>query len=80
MHAASVGCGWSEAIYKVSTRAQVARAQLCGFVTRDELHGGLVLAQAGVEMLRRWIDYVVLLTDKHPRYRELWQTVTGLEG
>lgn len=80
LHAISVGYGWSDAIYKVSTRAQVAQVQLRGFITRDELHDGLVLTQVGVEMLRSWIDYVVPLADKHPRYSELWRTVTGLEG
>lgn len=80
LHAVSVGYGWSDAIYKVSTHAQVAQVQLRGFITRDELHDGLVLAQKGVEMLRRWTDYVVPLTETHARYRELWRIVTGLEG
>lgn len=80
LHALSVSYGWSDEIYKVSTRAQVAHAQLRGFVTRDDPHGGLVLTQAGVETLRRWTEHVVPLADKHPRYRELWRAVTGLEG
>lgn len=80
MHAVSVGYGWSDAIYKVSTRAQVAQAQLRGFITRDELHGGIVLTRAGVDHLQGWIDYVSALAEKHPRYRELWRIVTGLEG
>jgi hypothetical protein len=80
LHALSVGYGWSEAIYDVSTRAEVAQAQLRGCITRDELHGGLVMTQAGVALLQRWTEYVVPLTDKHPRYRALWRAVTGLEG
>jgi hypothetical protein len=51
LHALSVGYGWSDAIYKVGTRAQVAQAQLRGFVTRDELHGGIVLTSRGAETL-----------------------------
>jgi hypothetical protein len=79
LHALSVGYGWSDAIYKVSTRAQVVQAQLRGFIARDELHGGIVLTQQGVETLRRWTEHVVPLTEEHPRYRQLWRAVTGLE-
>ncbi|SMD14558.1 hypothetical protein SAMN05661093_05068 [Kibdelosporangium aridum] len=80
LHALSAGYGWSDEIYKVSTRAQVAQAQLRGFVTRDELHGGLVLTDKGAETLHRWVEYMVPLKEQHPRYRELWKLVTGLEG
>jgi hypothetical protein len=80
LHALSVGYGWSDAIYKVGSRAQVAQAQLRGFVTRDELHGGMVLTHQGTEMLRQWTEYVVPLTDSHLRYRQLWRAVTNLEG
>lgn len=80
LHAVSVGYGWSDAIYKVSTRAHVAQAQLRGLITHDQSHGGIVLTHVGVELLRRWTEYLVPLIDKNPGYRDLWRTVTGLEG
>ena len=80
LHALSVGYGWTDALYQVSTRAEVAQVQLRGFVTRDELHGGLVLTLKGTQMLQRWTEYVLPLKDEHVRYGELWRSVTGLEG
>lgn len=78
LHALSVGYGLSDVIYKVSTRAEVAQAQLRGLVTKDDLHGGLTLTHKGVEMLRRWTDYIVPLTAAHQRYQQLWRSVTEL--
>ena len=78
LHALSVGYGLSDVIYQVATRAEVAQAQLRGLVTKDELHGGLTLTHKGVEMLRRWTDYIVPLTEAHPRYREQWRLVVEL--
>jgi hypothetical protein len=78
LHALSVGYGLSDVIYQVTTRAEVAQAQLRGLATKDDLHGGLTLTHKGVEMLRRWTDYIVPLTDAHPRYQGLWRAVTEL--
>lgn len=80
LHALSVGYGWSDAIFQVCTRAQVAQAQLRGLIARDELHGGLTLTRNGVELLRYWTDYVAPLAEKHHRYRDLWRAVTSLDG
>jgi hypothetical protein len=78
LHALSVGYGLSDMIYRVATRAEVAQAQLRGLTAKDELHGGFTLTHKGVEMLRRWTDYIVLLTEAHPRYKKLWRAVTEL--
>jgi hypothetical protein len=80
LHALSVGYGWTDALYKVSTRSEVAQAQLRGFVARDKLHDGLVLTLKGTQMLQRWTEYVLPLKDEHARYGSLWQSVTGLDG
>jgi hypothetical protein len=78
LHALSVGYGLSDVIYQATTRSEVAQAQLRGLATKDDLHGGLTLTHKGVEMLRRWTDYIVPLTEAHPRYQRLWRAVTEL--
>lgn len=80
LHALSVGYGLSDMIYRIATRAEVAQAQLRGLTAKDDLHGGFTLTHKGVEMLRRWTDHIVPLTEVHPRYRELWRMVTKLDG
>jgi hypothetical protein len=45
MHAVCVGYGLSDEIYKLSSRAQVAQAQLRGFMSRNERHSVIVLTE-----------------------------------
>jgi hypothetical protein len=78
LHALSVGYGLSGVIYQIARRPAVAQAQLRGLVAADDLHGGLTLTHKGVEMLRRWTDYIVPLTEVHTRYGKLWRAVTEL--
>lgn len=80
LHALSVGYGWNDALYRVSTRAEVAQARLGGYVERVLPDDGLVLTQRGVELLQRWAEYITPLIEKHPRYRDLWRSVTALGG